>query len=81
MGNKRRKLATSKDQVVQAYENGATLRQIAEVHGVSMGTVRNLLITEGKTLRPTGRPPGPRTEDRVIEIDDLVTSHLTPVTE
>jgi len=79
MANKRRKLATSKDLVVEAYENGATLRQIAEVHGVSMGTVRNLLITEGKKLRKTGRVPRPVTEDRALPLNELPGDSTPPV--
>ena len=49
------KLATARDQVREAYRNGATLRQIGEVHGVSAGTVRNVLIEMGETMRPRGR--------------------------
>jgi len=81
MANKRRKLTTSKDLVVEAYENGATLRQIAEVHGVSTGTVRNLLITEGKKLRPKGRVARPVTEDRTLVLDGLPSDPTPPVTQ
>lgn len=49
------KLATAREQVRAAYRNGATLRQIGEVHGVSAGTVRNVLIEMGETLRSRGR--------------------------
>ena len=49
------KLATAEEQVREAYLNGATLREIAEVHGVSAGTVRNKLIEQGVDLRRRGR--------------------------
>lgn len=49
------KLVTVNEQVREAYRNGATLRQIGEVHGVSAGTVRNSLIEMGEALRRRGR--------------------------
>ncbi len=51
----RNKLATAHDQVVDAYNNGATLRQIGDVHGVSPGTVRNLLRELDVPMRNRGR--------------------------
>ena len=54
-GGLKNKLAATKEQVLEAYENGATLRQIAEVHGVSAGTVRNCLVELGIKLRSRGR--------------------------
>ena len=51
----RNKLATSREQVRDAYKNGATLCQIGDVHGVSAGTVRNLLLEMGVELRNRGR--------------------------
>ncbi len=51
----RNKLATSHEQVVNAYENGATLRQIGDLHGVSPGTVRNLLRELDIPMRNRGR--------------------------
>ena len=51
----RNKLAMSQEQVRDAYKNGATLRQIGDVHGVSAGTVRNLLLEMGVKLRNRGR--------------------------
>jgi len=50
-----RKLATAREEVREAYRNGATLRQIAEVYSVSSGTVRHALIEMGETLRSRGR--------------------------
>jgi hypothetical protein len=55
MSRLKNKLSTSRDQVREAYRNGATLRDIGEVHGVSPGTVRNVLMEMGETLRPRGR--------------------------
>lgn len=71
MALKTRKLATSKEQVVLAYRNGATMRQIAEVHGVSVGTVRNLLVSEGESIRAKGRPSKKNDGSRALAIDDL----------
>jgi hypothetical protein len=51
----KKKLVTAREQVREAYKNGATLRQIADLHGTSVGTVRNLLIEMGENLRPRGR--------------------------
>ena len=51
----RNKLATSREQVRDAYLNGATLRSIGDVHGVSAGTVRNLLLEMGVPMRNRGR--------------------------
>lgn len=51
----RNKLATAHEQVTEAYKNGATLRQIGEVHGVSPGTVRNLLRELDVPMRDRGR--------------------------
>ncbi len=49
------KLAAHKEQVSEAYSNGATLREIGDIHNVSAGTVRNCLIEQGVSLRPKGR--------------------------
>lgn len=57
------KLAAHRDEVAEAYRNGATLRQIGDVHGVSSGTVRNALIEQGVSLRARGRQRLAETED------------------
>jgi hypothetical protein len=68
----RNKLATAKEQVREAYLNGATLRQIGEVHGVSPGTVRNALIEMGEKLRPRGRRKRVQPADeRILPVGDL----------
>lgn len=51
----RNKLVTSREQVRDAYINGATLRAIGDVHGVSAGTVRNLLREMDVPMRARGR--------------------------
>lgn len=51
----RNKLVTAAPQVVEGYQNGATLKELSQLHGVSQGTVRNCLISQGVTLRPRGR--------------------------
>ena len=64
------KLSTAHDQVRAAYRNGATLRAIGEVHGVSPGTVRNLLREMGETLRPRGRRKKADAHDpRILPVD------------
>jgi len=50
-----KKLADIKTELVEAYENGHTVRQIARIYEVAPGTVRNRLLEAGAKLRPTGR--------------------------
>ena len=62
------KLAALTDTIVSAYDNGATLAQIANIHDASIGTVRSLLIAKGVSLRPRGRPKKYAASDgRVLE--------------
>jgi transposase-like protein len=69
------KLAKSAEQVQEAYQNGATLREISEVHGVSSGTVRNCLIEAGVKLRSRGRKKrSDANDDRVLPVEDLATA-------
>lgn len=64
------KLAAAKEQVQEAYQNGATLRQIAEVHGVSAGTVRNTLVELGIDLRPRGRrKKDAQVDERILSVE------------
>lgn len=51
-----RKLETLKDTIKSAYENGATLELLSMSYGVSIGTVRNILIRLNVPLRKPGRP-------------------------
>jgi len=45
--------------LADSYTAGASLRALAEVHGMSYGTVRQLLLDAKVQLRPRGgaRPP------------------------
>lgn len=76
------KLAACQDQVREAYRNGATLRQIGEVHGVSAGTVRNVLKEMGETLRSRGRRKKADTHDpRILPVatpDETTTEEAPP---
>lgn len=65
------KLATAKEQVRDAYLNGATMREIAEVHGVSPGTVRNALIELGVNRRRPGRKAGKKKEKELLPVQNL----------
>lgn len=62
----KKKLSMAREQVRDAYRNGATLRQIADLHGTSIGTVRNLLIELGESLRPRGRRHNTKTAPKVL---------------
>jgi transposase len=66
------KLSTVRPQVQEAYRNGATLRQIAEVYGVSAGTVRNVLVEMGELMRARGRRKKADTRDpRILPVDPV----------
>jgi transposase-like protein len=72
MSSFKSKLATAKEQVRDAYQNGATLREIAEVHNVSSGTVRNVLIEMGEKLRRPGRKGGSKVEKALLPVGQFV---------
>lgn len=59
------------DQIVTAYEEGATLREIAEIYGVSHVTVRTLLKQAGVQLRKRGRCAVKREDPRVLPLHKL----------
>jgi len=80
MSSFKSKLATAKEQVRDAYQNGATLREIAEVHNVSSGTVRNVLIEMGEKLRRPGRKGGSKTEKSLLPVGQFV-DPTPPVTQ
>lgn len=66
------KLATAGEQIREAYRNGATLREIGEVHEVSAGTIRNKLIELGEEMRRRGRRKKEQvTDTRVLPTGDL----------
>lgn len=71
----RNKLVTSREQVRDAYINGATLRAIGDVHGVSAGTVRNLLREMDVPMRPRGRrSKASTTHPKILPIETAVSS-------
>lgn len=45
-----------KPDYVVAYENGASVVQIASMLHVAIKTARNTLVSQGVTIRPVGRP-------------------------
>lgn len=68
------KLTTAQEQVKSAYLNGATLREIGDVHNASAGTVRNCLIEMGVTLRSRGRRKKDEEDtDRKLPLDEIPT--------
>ena len=50
-----RKLEALKDIIVASYRMGTSIDLIASTHNVSPGTIRNILIRQGVTLRKQGR--------------------------
>lgn len=50
-----RKLQEKETLVVDAYNNGMTIKKLAEFYECSTGTIRNTLIRQGVTRRPRGR--------------------------
>jgi len=50
-----KKLTLVKSSVLEAYEKGTTLRELAHIYEVSPGTVRNFLISEDVPMRKRGR--------------------------
>tara|TARA_R110000751_G_scaffold284618_1_gene388597 strand:+ start:1540 stop:1818 length:279 start_codon:yes stop_codon:yes gene_type:complete len=58
------KLIEMSETIVSAYIAGGTLTQIADLHEVSVGTVRSLLLANGVQLRPRGRPRKHRVNDK-----------------
>ena len=53
--DKKRQLLQVKDQITLAYTNGWSLRDLADAHITSPGSIRTLLIEEGVTMRERGR--------------------------
>ena len=50
-----RKLVKEAPQIVEAYLNGSTLRQIASTYSVSHVTIKNVLDRSGVAMRSRGR--------------------------
>ena len=70
MGVKPRKLDTVRAPVLTAYNNGISLDAIAAAHQVSKGTIRNLLLAEGVTLRKQGRPKNTGNKPIIVKEND-----------
>lgn len=52
-----RKLTPAKEaKVVEAYQRGDNLTDIADKFGISAGTIRSVARRAGLELRPVGRP-------------------------
>jgi len=49
------KLVNVENMIVEGYENSMTLRELADLHGVAPGTIRNLLVSRGVKMRDRGR--------------------------
>lgn len=49
------KLAKVREEVLTSYANKMSLRDIADLHAVNPGTVRNFLKREGVEIRSRGR--------------------------
>lgn len=75
------KLTLAQDQILEAYRNGATLREIADVHDVSSGTVRNKLIELGADLRKRGRRRKDEISTKTQVLQPLVAADPTPSVE
>ena len=52
-----RKLLKETPQILEAYRNGSTIREIAATYKVSSGTIRNILKRSEEPLRARGRRP------------------------
>ena len=50
------RLLSLKKYILIAYDQGCSLRYLAEAYNSSPGSIRNLLIEEGVTMRKVGRP-------------------------
>lgn len=61
-----KKLDTVRNPILTAYNNGVSMDQIAKAHNVSKGTIRNLLVAEGVSLRKRGRPKNTRTKPVIV---------------
>ncbi|MFE6610191.1 helix-turn-helix domain-containing protein [Amycolatopsis sp. NPDC057786] len=46
--------------MVNAYNGGRSIRQLADTYGMSYNQTRRVLLAEGVRLRPTGRQPTAR---------------------
>jgi hypothetical protein len=55
LSDKKRELLMIKQHIIAAYGSNWSLRDLAKAYDTSVGSIRNLLIEEGVTLRKQGR--------------------------
>ena len=56
LSENKRRLLFLKKYIMAGYEAGMSLRCLANAYESSPGSIRNLLIEEGVTMRKVGRP-------------------------
>ncbi len=61
-------LGTSREEIVEAYEAGASMEELALKYGVERITVRNLLLRFGVKPRRAGQRLKPATPDQRVQI-------------
>ncbi len=57
ISNKKRELLQLKNNIIEAYYNGGSLKQVALWYDSSASAIRTLLVEEGVELRNQGRQP------------------------
>lgn len=66
---RQRKLNVERPIIVESYNNGMTLRELADFHKVSPTTIRRLLVEEGVSIRRRG-PQGPQKNSATPVVQD-----------
>ena len=56
LSDNKRRLLHMKQYIINEYALGISLRALAKGYSSSPGSIRNLLIEEGVTMRKVGRP-------------------------
>ena len=56
LSENKKRLLSLKYYIMAAYDSGMSLRYLAHAYESSPGSIRNLLIEEGVTMRKVGRP-------------------------
>ena len=72
----RKKLDIDFDTASKAYDEGKTLKEVAEAAGCSTATISNLFKKHGKSRRSRGRP---RVTDITVPTQTFKASQTTPV--
>ena len=55
ISNSKRALLQVKDNIIEAYQKGGSLKQVASWYKVSPNAIRTILVEEGVQLKPRGR--------------------------